>query len=49
VLVEELAVVEELEGVMPWLMVAAAFTCFPSRPRGSVDGALVNFKVPVIV
>jgi len=47
VLVDELAVVLELEGVAVWLMVAVAVTCFPFRPRGSMP--LVRVKVPVRV
>jgi len=47
-LLEEVAVVVELVGVVDWLMDAVAVTVFPFRLRGSVDGALVNTKVPVM-
>ena len=47
VLLEELAVVEELDAAEPWLRLVVATTWCPLRPSGSVP--LVRFKVPVKV
>jgi hypothetical protein len=46
-LVEEVAVVVELEGDMVWFRVAVAVTVHPLIPIGS--GPLVKLKVPVTV
>jgi hypothetical protein len=44
-LVEEIADVEEAEGVIVWLIVAMAVTLRPFKPRTS--GPLTRLKVPV--
>jgi hypothetical protein len=47
VLLDELAVVEELDAAALWLRLVVATTWCPLRPSGSVP--LVKFKVPVRV
>jgi hypothetical protein len=46
-LVDEVAVVLELDGEADWLKVAVAVTFFPFRPRGSMPLVRVNFPVRV--